>query len=178
VPGLWVGGSIVYDNIGQSQPASPATAEAAAARRPRAATRSAPRPRGRDRARHDQQHRGAEPELLRERIPDPTYVPHLFYGGYAQAAYKVFQQRRLRCWPFVRYEIYNTAAGFGSLPASAGRREAARRARADHRRELQHRRRRRAEGRLPRLPHVNKRPTPRSTSTSAIRSTWAVGFSF
>jgi hypothetical protein len=53
-------------------------------------------------------------------IASPTLVPHLFYGGYVQAAYKLFQSGDYTLTPFVRYEILDTAAGFGSLPAPAG----------------------------------------------------------
>ena len=52
--------------------------------------------------------------------PNPTLVPQLFYGGYVQAAYKVWQRADYTLAPFVRYEVLNTAAGFGSLPVSAG----------------------------------------------------------
>ena len=50
----------------------------------------------------------------------PTLVPQLFYGGYVQAAYKVWQRADYSLTPFVRYEVLNTAAGYGSLPVSAG----------------------------------------------------------
>ena len=51
---------------------------------------------------------------------NPTLVPQLFYGGYVQAAYKVWQNTSYTLTPFVRYEVLNTAAGFGALPVSAG----------------------------------------------------------
>ena len=51
---------------------------------------------------------------------NPTLVPQLFFGGYVQAAYKVWQRADYTLSPFVRYEVLNTAAGFGSLPVSAG----------------------------------------------------------
>lgn len=51
---------------------------------------------------------------------NPTLVPQLFYGGYVQAAYKAWQHADYTLTPFVRYEALNTAAGFGSLPVSAG----------------------------------------------------------
>ena len=53
-------------------------------------------------------------------VTNPTLVPHLFWGGYMQAAYKLWQQGDYTLTPFVRYEVFNTAAGFGSLPVSAG----------------------------------------------------------
>jgi hypothetical protein len=53
-------------------------------------------------------------------IPNPTLVPQLFYGGYVQAAYKLWHQGDYTLTPFVRYERYNTAAGFGALPVALG----------------------------------------------------------
>lgn len=51
---------------------------------------------------------------------NPTLIPQLFYGGYVQGAYKLWQHADYALIPFARYEIYNTAAGFGSLPVAAG----------------------------------------------------------
>ncbi len=48
---------------------------------------------------------------------DPTLVPSLFYGGYLQAGYRAWQSGDYVLKPFVRYEILNTAAGFDSLAA-------------------------------------------------------------
>jgi hypothetical protein len=53
--------------------------------------------------------------FIASEITNPTLVPSLFYGGYAQAAYRFWQGRYFRLTPFVRYEILNTAADFGSL---------------------------------------------------------------
>jgi hypothetical protein len=49
---------------------------------------------------------------------NPTLVPALFYGGYAQAAYRLWQGQRYRLIPFARYEILNTAADYGALTGS------------------------------------------------------------
>jgi hypothetical protein len=49
--------------------------------------------------------------------PNPTLVPSLFYGGYLQLAYRVWQGSYYKLIPFGRYEILNTAAGFGGLAA-------------------------------------------------------------
>jgi hypothetical protein len=121
VPGLMLGGSMVYGNIGQSQPNFPGNGAKLLMLD--------------GHARYQVGNLDVAGEIVRgtisntealnqsffaSNIPDPTYVPHLFYGGYAQAAYKVFASGDYALWPFVRYEIYNTAAGFGSLPASAG----------------------------------------------------------
>ena len=47
--------------------------------------------------------------------PNPTLVPSRFYGGFVQAAYKLWQAQDYLLYPFARYERFNTAAGFGSL---------------------------------------------------------------
>ncbi len=47
---------------------------------------------------------------------EPTPVPEDFYGWYAQAAYKVWQNGDYSLSPFVRYERVNTAAGYASMP--------------------------------------------------------------
>jgi hypothetical protein len=46
---------------------------------------------------------------------NPTLVPSLFYGGYVQAAYRVWTDGYFKLIPFARYEILNTAAEFGNL---------------------------------------------------------------
>jgi hypothetical protein len=53
-------------------------------------------------------------------VANPTLVPSLFYGGYGQIAYRFWQGRYFRLTPFVRYEIFNTAADFGALSAAQG----------------------------------------------------------
>jgi hypothetical protein len=121
VPGLWVGGSIVYDNIGQSQPDFPGNGAKLLLLDAHARYQVG----GLELAGEIVRGTISNTEALNESffnsaIPDPTYVPHLFYGGYAHAAYKVFQRGDYSLTPFVRYEIYNTAAGFGSLPAALG----------------------------------------------------------
>jgi len=45
----------------------------------------------------------------------PTLVPSLFYGGYVQLGYRVWTDGYYKLIPFGRYEILNTAAGFGNL---------------------------------------------------------------
>jgi hypothetical protein len=44
-----------------------------------------------------------------------TLVPKLFYGGYLQAAYALWRAGDYALLPFVRYEVLNTGADFGSL---------------------------------------------------------------
>jgi hypothetical protein len=46
---------------------------------------------------------------------NPTLVPSLFYGGYVQLAYRIWQDGYFKLIPFGRYEILNTAAEFGGL---------------------------------------------------------------
>ena len=121
VPGLWVGSSVVYDSIGQHQPNFL----------------------GNDSKLlmlelHSRYQVGSwdfAGEFIRATISNtealngsfaassvanPTLVPHLFYGGYVQAAYNLWHRDDYTLVPFVRYEVLNTAAGFGNLPASAG----------------------------------------------------------
>jgi hypothetical protein len=121
VPGLWVGGSVVYDNIGQSQPGFAGNGSKLLLLDAHARYQVG----GLDLAGEIVRGTISDTEALNQSyfdsaIPDPTYVPHLFFGGYAQAAYQVFQRGDYSLSPFIRYEIYNTAAGFGSLPASLG----------------------------------------------------------
>jgi hypothetical protein len=52
--------------------------------------------------------------------PAPTLVPHLFHGGYGQAAYQLWQNGDFTFLPFARYEVLNTAAGFGDLSVASG----------------------------------------------------------
>ena len=47
---------------------------------------------------------------------DPTLVPEEFWGWYAQAAYKLAINERRSVAPFVRYERFNTGAGYAQLP--------------------------------------------------------------
>lgn len=49
-----------------------------------------------------------------------TQVPKSFFGWYTQAAYKLWQGGEYALSPFVRYEVFNTAASFAALPAGLG----------------------------------------------------------
>jgi hypothetical protein len=121
VPGLWVGGSAVFDNIGQSQPgfagngAKLFMVEGHVRYQVGGLDLAAEAVRG--------QINGAtrfNRQLSTGDFESPTLVPHLFYGGYVQAAYNIPLAADYRLTPFARYEVLNTAAGFGSLPVSAG----------------------------------------------------------
>jgi hypothetical protein len=121
IPGLWVGGSAVLDNIGQSQSGFAGNGarlfmvEGHARYQVGGLDLAAEAVRG--------QINGAtrfNQQLATGDFESPTLVPHLFYGGYVQAAYKLYQAGDYTLTPFARYEILNTAAGFGALPASAG----------------------------------------------------------
>ena len=46
-------------------------------------------------------------------------VPHVFKGGYAQVAYRAWQQGDYSWVPFARYERLNTAVGYAGLTPSA-----------------------------------------------------------
>ena len=50
-------------------------------------------------------------------VGNPTLVPKVFWGWYAQAAYKVWNQGDYSLAPFIRYERFNTAAKFADLGA-------------------------------------------------------------
>ena len=121
VPGLWLGGSMVYDNIGQSQPGFAGNGAKMLMLDAHARYQLA----GWDFAAEAIRGTISNTEALNTSfidtaIPDPTFVPHLFYGGYGQVAYQLFKSGDYALTPFARYEILNTAAGFGSLPSSAG----------------------------------------------------------
>jgi hypothetical protein len=121
IPGLWIGGSAVFDNIGQSQTGFAGNGsklfmiEGHARYQVGGLDLAAEAVRG--------QINGAtrfNQDLSTSDVASPTLVPHLFYGGYVQAAYNVALSGDYKLTPFARYEILNTAAGFGSLPVSAG----------------------------------------------------------
>ena len=121
IPGLLVGGSIVVDNIGESQPGFTgngttllmldAHARYQVGRLDLAA--EAIRAQINGATQFNQQ-------IATIGLESPTFVPHLFYGAYAQAAYRVYQTDEYTLSPFARYEILNTAAGSGSLPVASG----------------------------------------------------------
>lgn len=49
-------------------------------------------------------------------IGNPTPIPKEFFGWYTQAAYKVWQSGDYSLTPFFRYERFNTASRYASLP--------------------------------------------------------------
>ena len=49
-----------------------------------------------------------------------TQIPKSFFGWYTQAAYKLWAHGEYALSPFVRYEVFNTAASFAALPAGLG----------------------------------------------------------
>lgn len=53
-------------------------------------------------------------------VGNPTPVPKEFYGWYTQAAYKVWQSGTYSLSPFVRYERFNTASAYASVPLGLG----------------------------------------------------------
>ena len=50
-------------------------------------------------------------------VGNPTPVPKEFYGWYTQAAYKVWESGTYSLSPFVRYERFNTASAYATMPA-------------------------------------------------------------
>ena len=153
IPGLWVGGSAVFDNIGQSQPGFSGNGaklfmiEGHARYQVGGLDLAAEAVRG--------QINGAtrfNRELATGDFESPTLVPHLFYGGYVQAAYNIplSGDYKLNAVRALRDPQHRSRL---RLAAGVGRRhQAARREDPDRRRQPVHRRRHRAEGRLPRLP--------------------------
>ena len=53
-------------------------------------------------------------------VGNPTLIPASFQGWYAQAAYALWQSGNYKLSPFIRYEQYNTAKSYASLPAGLG----------------------------------------------------------
>lgn len=121
VPGLLLGSSVFYDDIGQSQPDS----LAGGAKLLMWEVHSRYQMAGWDLAGEFVRATISNTEALNASFaasapPAPTLVPSLFYGGYVQAAYSLWQHDDLRLTPFVRYEVYNMGAGYGSLPVALG----------------------------------------------------------
>jgi len=54
----------------------------------------------------------------------PTPIPKEFFGWYAQAAYKLWQNNGYALSPFVRYEGFNTASAYEPTPLGLGANEA------------------------------------------------------
>jgi len=50
----------------------------------------------------------------------PTPIPKEFFGWYAQAAYKLWQNGSYQLSPFVRYEAFNTASAYEPMPLGLG----------------------------------------------------------
>lgn len=53
-------------------------------------------------------------------VGEPTPVPSSFYGGYLQAAYKLWSHQDYSLSPFLRYEQFNTAASYSAVPLGLG----------------------------------------------------------
>jgi hypothetical protein len=121
VPGLWIGSSVVYDSIGQGQPGFLGDGAKLLMVEGHARYQIA----GWDLAGEFARGTISNTEALNASyaagsIVDPTLVPKVFYGGYVQAAYSLWHRNDYTLVPFVRYEVLNTAAGFGDLPAADG----------------------------------------------------------
>jgi hypothetical protein len=121
IPGLWLGGSVVYDSIGQGQPGFLGNGAKLLMMELHGRYQVA----GWDFAGEFARGTISKTETLNasyaaSSVANPTLVPHLFYGGYVQAAYNVWHKNDYTLVPFVRYEVLNTAAGFGGLSVAAG----------------------------------------------------------
>ena len=53
-------------------------------------------------------------------VGNPYPVPKSFWGSYVQGAWRVWDNGRSSLAPFVRYEAFNTAASFESVPLGLG----------------------------------------------------------
>lgn len=120
VPGLLLGGSVVYGGIGQQQ-----TALANNAKLLMLDGHARYQINGWDFA--GEVARGTisntearNASFSASSITNPTLIPHLFWGGYVQAAYRLWHQDDYTLSPFVRYEVFNTSAGFGGLSIASG----------------------------------------------------------
>lgn len=120
-PGLLVGGSVVYDDISQHQPDFLANGAKLLMLDVHGRYQRGDWDLAGEYVRATISHTEAlNTSLATGSIADPTLVPHLFYGGYVQLAYKLWSHEDYVLSPFARYEVLNTAANFGSLPASLG----------------------------------------------------------
>jgi len=53
-------------------------------------------------------------------VGNPTPVPKSFWGGYVQAAWRAWQRGDSSLAPFLRYEMFNTAAAYAPMPQGLG----------------------------------------------------------
>lgn len=112
VPGLQLGASAFYGGAGQGQDfagrdAKVSLYEGHARWTPGAWDLSALYARG---------HISDTAALNETFVGAPFLVPQSFYGWYTQAAYRAWRRGDMRAAPFVRYERFNTAKSFASLP--------------------------------------------------------------
>jgi hypothetical protein len=115
VPGLLVGGSVVYDSIGQHQPDFLGNHSKLLMLDLHTRYQIGKLDLAGEIIRATISHTDDLNASFVAATPDPTLVPSLFYGGYVQAGYRLWQQGDYVLKPFIRYEILNTAADFGSL---------------------------------------------------------------
>jgi len=53
-------------------------------------------------------------------VGNPTPVPKSFWGGYVQGAWRAWQSGDSSLAPFLRYEMFNTAAAYAPMPLGLG----------------------------------------------------------
>lgn len=119
-PGLLLGGAVVYDSIGQHQPEFQANGAKLLLLDLHGRYQIA----GWDFA--GELVRGTisnidalNTSFINSPTANPTLVPHLFYGGYVQAAYTLWSSGDYTLSPFARYEILNTGADYGALAVAS-----------------------------------------------------------
>lgn len=121
VPGLLLGGSVVYDSIGQHQKDFLGNNSKLLMLDLHARYQIAKLDLAGEIIRATISHtEDLNASFSASSTTNPTLVPSLFYGGYLQAGYRLWEQGDYVLKPFIRYEILNTAAGFGSLPVTSG----------------------------------------------------------
>ena len=121
LPGLLVAGSVVTGKIGQEQPGFPGNASRLVFFDLHARYEVQGWDFAAEYVRGTISHTEALNTSFAQGASGPvTLVPARFFGAYAQAAYRFRFGGGYTLIPFTRYEILNTAASYGALPASPG----------------------------------------------------------
>lgn len=117
IPGFSVGGGVFTGGIGQGQPeflaknARLTLGEAHVRWQPGPFDLAALYARG---------HISDTEALNLSLVGNPTPVPKSFWGGYVQGAWRVWQSGDSSLAPFLRYEMFNTAASYAAMPQGLG----------------------------------------------------------
>jgi hypothetical protein len=113
VPGLLVGGSVFAGKAGQSQPDFPS--DGAVVSLTEAHARYTPGPFDLS-AMYAYGHISDTAAYNLTIVGSPTPVPQSFWGAYVQGAWYAWRSDDMQLAPFVRYERFNTGAGYAALP--------------------------------------------------------------